>query len=330
MTVDSFDELLVLLSPSLQRQHTNMRSPVSPAERLLVTLRFLATGETFASLHYQFRLGRSTVQGIVHDTCQKIWEVLQPIFMPSPTEQLWKDAADSFLKKAKFPNCVGAVDGKHIRIQLPSGSGSRYYNYKKYFSVMLMAVVDANYKFLTIDVGSYGSTADSNIFRSSLIGSRLYNGTLNLPGPKPIQEHGEPMPHVMVGDEAFALYVNLMKPYPKRDLDTKKKVFNYRLTKARRFVECVFGVLSNKWRVFHSTLVMTPDHVDNVVKAACVLHNFVREKEGVNYDEIVDAAFTDHTGSFVRHTSAAGTVRDKFVNYFVSSVGEDPFQYSQI
>ncbi|XP_068114890.1 uncharacterized protein [Hyperolius riggenbachi] len=330
MSVGSFDELLILVSPLICRQLTNMRMPVSPAERLLVTLRFLATGESFASLHYQFRLGRSTIQSVVHDTCRQIWEVLQPLYMPEPTEEVWKEAAQVFQAKANFPNCVGAVDGKHIRIQLPAGSGSRYINYKKYFSLVLMAVVDAQYRFLAVDLGSYGSTAGSNIFRLSNMGKKLYAGQLNLPGPCPIIEGGDPFPHVLVGDEAFALHTNLMKPFPRTDLDISKRIFNYRLSRARRYVECAFGILSNKWRVFHTTLVMTPDNVENVVKAACVLHNFVRMKEGVNSDEIPDHAFTDTHSTAVSRNNEAGDVRTRFANYFVSREGAIPFQYEQI
>ncbi|XP_068115975.1 uncharacterized protein [Hyperolius riggenbachi] len=309
MSVASFDELLYLVSPLICRQHTNMRQPVSPAERLLLTLRFLATGESFASLHFQFRLGRSTIHGIVHETCKKIWEVLQPLYMPEPTEEVWKEAAQVFKAKADFPNCVGAVDGKHmVRIQVPTGSGSRYYNSKKYFSVVLMAVVDANYRFLAVDVGSYGSTADSRIFRSSSIGQKLYAGQLNLPAPCPIVE---------VGDEAFALHPNIMKPFPRKNLDTTKRVFYYWLTRARRYVECAFGILSNKWRVFHTTLVMTSDNVDNVVNAACVLHNFVRMKEGINSEEIPDHGFIDVSSNFVTGNNEAVDVRSRFANYFV-------------
>ncbi|XP_068122049.1 uncharacterized protein [Hyperolius riggenbachi] len=330
MSVSSFDELLMLVSPLIRRQRTNMRMPVSPAERLLLTLRFLASGESFASLHYQFRLGRSTIHGIVHDTCRRIWEVLQPLYMPEPTEDTWKEAARGFKAKANFPNCVGAVDGKHIRIQLPTGSGSKYFNYKKYFSIVLMAVVDAQYKFIAVDVGSYGSTADSHIFRSCSIGQKLYAGELNLPTPCPIADGGQPFPHVLVEDEAFALHTNLMKPFPKRDLDIRKRVFNYRLTRARRYVECAFGILSNKWRVFHSTLIMTPDNVDNVVKAACVLHNYVRMKEGINSDEVPDHPFTDTQSVSCRGSNEAGDVRGRFANYFVSREGSIPFQYSKI
>lgn len=87
-----------------------------------------------------------------------------PIFLPDPSKIDFKSKADEFLHKWNFPNCILAIDGKHIRIRCPSNSGSQFFNYKDYFSIVLLAMVDANYKFVAIDVGSYGREGDSGIF----------------------------------------------------------------------------------------------------------------------------------------------------------------------
>lgn len=73
---------------------------------------------------------------------------------------MWLKIAKEFNKRANFPNCLGAVDGKHIRIIKPERSGSLYMNYKHYFSIGLLAIADANYKFIYVDVGSYGKDSD--------------------------------------------------------------------------------------------------------------------------------------------------------------------------
>ncbi|XP_069601871.1 uncharacterized protein [Ranitomeya imitator] len=136
LSIEAFDRLLILLGPHLTYEDTVMRRAISAEERLLITLRFLATGESYTSLHLQFRVGKSTISQIVQCTCTVIWQKLRPIVMPCPTEETWLQVAAGFQTVANFPNCVGAVDGKHVRVLKPPRSGSRFFNYKKYFSVM--------------------------------------------------------------------------------------------------------------------------------------------------------------------------------------------------
>ena len=90
--------------------------------------------------------------------------------MPEPTTKHWLEISNKFYTKTNFQNCLGAVDGKHIRIQNPKNTGSLFFNYKKYFSIILMAVVDAHLSFIDIDVGSFGKESDSNILKESSFG----------------------------------------------------------------------------------------------------------------------------------------------------------------
>lgn len=64
--------------------------------------------------------------------------------------------------------------------------------------------------------------------------------------------------YVFVGDEAFGLSQHVLRsPYGGRNLTKNKHIFNYRLYRARRYVECAFGILSNKWRLFHQPINVT-------------------------------------------------------------------------
>jgi hypothetical protein len=81
--------------------------------------------------------------------------VWRSVFLEAPTEEEWLDIAAGFKRDANFPHCVGAIDGKHIRIIKPSNTGSFYYNYKNYFSLVLLAVCDSNYMFRAVDIGVY-------------------------------------------------------------------------------------------------------------------------------------------------------------------------------
>ncbi|KAM3930996.1 uncharacterized protein RB166_004486 [Leptodactylus fuscus] len=276
------EELQDHLATHLQHQDTIMRKALSPTERLVITLRFLATGESFASLHLQFRVGKSTISRVVKSTCHLIWQHLQPIVMPSLTQEIWLQAAAGFQSVANFPNCIGAVDGKHVRVQKPPHSGSLYFNYKKYFSVVLMAVADARYRFIAIEVGAYGSTGDSRALLSSILYCTVLLDQVTLPPPRPLPGTTHPVPFVMVGDEAFPLLKYLLRPYPWMRKDARKRVFNMRLSRAQHFVECTFRLMSSKWRVFTCALQLAPDIVDMVIKAACVLHNFVLDYASPN------------------------------------------------
>lgn len=86
------------------------------------------------------------------------------IAIPQPTMEEFKNSAEKFSHKWNYPNAVGAIDGKHIRIKCPAKSGSLYFNYKEYFSIVLLAIVNADYKFLAIDVGSYGREGDAGMY----------------------------------------------------------------------------------------------------------------------------------------------------------------------
>ena len=108
-------------------------------------------------------MGVSTVHYIVKWTCTIIWQVLSPIELKEPDEEDWKRIERKFATRWNFPNCCGAMDGKHVVIQSPGRSGSLYYNYK---GIVLMALIDADYRFIYVDIGEYGSNSDSGIFKN--------------------------------------------------------------------------------------------------------------------------------------------------------------------
>ena len=101
---------------------------------------------------------------------------------------------------------------------------------------------------------------------------------LALPSVRPLAgTEGPYAPYFFVGDEGFALNGDILRPFGGSSLSVKKKgVYNYRLCRARRYVECAFGILSNKWRIFQRPLNVSPGFAVDIVKACVVLHNFVR------------------------------------------------------
>ena len=85
--------------------------------------------------------------------------------MPEKTKEDWLEIAEPVHQKTDFPHCVGAVDGTHIRICKPDKSLLQFFNYKSYFSIVLMTLIDSDYNFTSIDVGAYSASSDSNVFK---------------------------------------------------------------------------------------------------------------------------------------------------------------------
>lgn len=92
------------------------------------------------------------------------------------------------------------------------------------------------------------------------------------------------MPYFLVGDEAFGLSNHVLRPFAGNNLGRNKRIFNYRLCRARRYIECTFGILANKWRIFHRPLNVNIKLAVSITKASCLLHNFTRERHGVNFE----------------------------------------------
>lgn len=135
-----------------------------------------------------------------------------------------------------------------MAIKKPSKSGSSYLNYKKIFSIILLGISDANCRFLYCGVGVNGKASDGGVLAKSKF-YQLSNQKLNIPK----RRCGE-MPFVFIGDAAFPLRPDLMKPFGIRNLNAKGKVFNYRLSPARRIIENSFGILVTRFRCLSNTL----------------------------------------------------------------------------
>ena len=112
----------------------------------------------------------------------------------------------------------------------------------------------------------------------SNLGKAMDQGKLKLPGdaPLPGAEHLGDLAYVIVADEPFPLKANIMRPFPGKGISKEQQILNYRLSRARRIVENAFGILAARWRVYHSKIGILPERVNSIVKATCVLHNFLQ------------------------------------------------------
>lgn len=178
----------------------------------------------------------------------------------------------------------------HIRcfgwkLEWMAHSGSNFYNFKGFFSVVLFALVDAHTRFIYINVGANGKTSDSTIFQSSFLYNSIKNKTLNIPRPKKLSDRLGDIPYFFIGDDAFSLSEFLMKPYNRNlKLSVAEEIFNYRLCRARMTVEMAFGRLTNRFRIFHKPIEVSPLTCDKIIRTCCTIHNFLTIKRTCSAD----------------------------------------------
>lgn len=244
-------------------------------KRLAVTLRYLVTGSSFVSLSGDFIMGVSTVSEIVKETCVAIIKCLKEYSKPPTTADDWKAIADEFWKEWNYPNCIGALDWKHCRIKPPANFGSHYINYKKEHRIVLMALVGPDYRFIHADVGMNGRVSDGGVWSRISLKKKLFGNEIILPAPAPFN-------YPIVGDAAFPLSTKLMKPYSTNLMENNKerRIFNYRLSRARNKSENCFGILVHRFDLLSKPIRTRPESAIKSIMAAMSLHNWLMTKKG--------------------------------------------------
>ena len=139
-----------------------------------------------------------------------------------------------------------------------------------------MAVADASYMFTFVEVEDYGRQSDSSVFGNSSFGQALNDGSLNIPEDGLLSNSGYRGKYCFIADEALPLKDNLQRPYPGRNLGEMKRIYNYRLSRARRVVENAFGILSARWQFLRSPMQTQPEKAANSILASVALHHWLK------------------------------------------------------
>ncbi|KAB0790274.1 hypothetical protein PPYR_15388 [Photinus pyralis] len=282
-----FEKLLSEINQKISKQDTFMRDSISARSRLEITLRFLATGETYRSLMYATR---------IHER---------------------------------------ALDGRHIKFRPPQSAGSFYFNYKGDHSIVLLGLSDACYKFTYVNVGVNGRVSDGGLLRESKLWEALLKNALHFPPSSPLPGRSTSIPYVIIADDAFPLMTHIMKPYSQRGLSYDCKIYNYRLSRARRMIESTFGILANRFRVLLNPINLSPEKVEVITLCCVVLHNLLVTENRVAYcDILADAQNMDtllhiagHHGN--RNSSNARSIRDELKDFF-NTTGAREWQHEQV
>ena len=344
-----FQELLQRVQGRLTKQDTNYRKALEPSMKLAITLRYMASGESYHSLMYGFRVAHNTISKFVPEVCAAIVAELAVEVMKVPQNaEDWREIADYFSQRWNFHHCVGAIDGKHVAIRKPKHGGSLYFNYKGFHSIILMALVDGDYKFRWAEVGTNGAASDAQIFNDCELHDMHDDGQLPFPAPEPLPHDDRDMPYFYVADDAFALQKWLMKPHSLRGLTRGQRIFNYRLSRARRVVENAFGILAQRFQCMLTTMRQSTQNVEKIVMACMCLHNFLRMRNPGIQNGMLDQEDEDHNyvpGAWregtellgdghhrggARATTPAKLQRDYLTAYYNSPVGAVEWQDQMI
>lgn len=311
---------------------------------------FLTTGATTVTLAHIYRVGPCSAGRIIKQVCRAlVWKLKKKYIQVPSTDAEWMEVVNGFDQRWHYPGCVGALDGKHIRMRKPAKSGSYFYNYKGYFSIILMALVNYNYEFIFTDIGAEGAASDGGVWRNCQLHQDLASGDVKLPPDVLLKGTNKTVCCHIVGDDAFPLSTNLMKPYAKRELTDREAVFNYRCSRARRLVENVFGIAAARFRVLHTEISFNPLVTSRIVLAIATLHNIMRKVSGAAYIppgmcdgqgnsfcvqpgtwRIQDGNTLQMTGLRGAHarnaTNDAKNMRDAIADYFVTDLGKVSWQ----
>lgn len=258
--------------------------------------------------------------------------------MPVPTTDEWKEIAKRYYELWNLPNCLGSIDGKHIRIQKFPNTGSANYNYKGYHSIILLGCCDADGYFTSIECGFAGRNSDGGVFQVSALGHWLEREGLNIPTEStalPNDATGNRFPYYFVGDNAFPLRRNLLRPYSVRNLDNVKRIYNYRLSRGRKSIECTFGMLTQKFQVLLKAISCRKySTIISIIQCVCILHNYIRRYDGVQYTTTTDSFNVSnirHVPILIPNMTFVNTpngLRNYLANYFMQPNVALPWQWN--
>ena len=273
---ETFSFILARIRHALERDTVN-EEPISPECRLAIGLYRLARGDYYYTIAEMTGLGVSSV-------CTICSEVTRAI-----VENMWEDCVNKHLPKTpeefktkivdmeelwQFPYCWSVVDGCHIPIKCPPGgleSCKEYHNFKNFYSIVMMALVDSKCRFIWGTCGFPGNSHDAIIFQSTQLWSDIKEG--NFIPEIAANLNGVLVPPLVVGDSAFPFQPWLMKPYGNAVLTPEQRYCNYRLSRARMVTEECYGQLKGRWRILLRKCEGSKEEVRVATLACMVLHN---------------------------------------------------------
>uniref|UniRef100_A0A034VUS6 Putative nuclease HARBI1 n=1 Tax=Bactrocera dorsalis TaxID=27457 RepID=A0A034VUS6_BACDO len=324
MKRQSFNKLCIMLK-GLERKNTNYRKSIQLEKRIAIAVYALGSSADYRTIGNMFGIGKSSVCTILIEFCREVWRCLWPLYLNKfPMNEIQLREYLNGFESLGFPQVLGAIDGCHIEVRPTTEDAMDYYNDKGRYSTVLLALVDARCRFIYINVGSPGSCNDSSIFESSSLKCQLVQSSLFKDVSKQISSVNVPV--VLLGDSAFKLDEHLMKPYPfRKNQPLNEKKYNNALSKCHRVVETAFDHLKARFRRVGKGFESHMANTKAVIKACCVLHNFLNEEnDEINVRWIAAQQIENQTRQLPENepdipgnvSPRAEEIRQAFVSYF--------------
>ncbi|XP_071373093.1 putative nuclease HARBI1 [Centroberyx affinis] len=282
---------------------------------VLITLYWLAHGLSYSVVSRAFQVPKTTVHRVVHQLCGSL-VAIRGQHIRYPAEEDVPAVALGFTELSgspAFTNCVGALDGCHIRIKTPPGPhGQDYINRKLFASVQMQALCDSYGRFINLFVGYPGSVHDTRVLKNS----SLYTAA-RYPPPG----------YFIIGDGGYPCIrapITLLTPYREPLQGRVQERYNRHHARARSVIERAFGMMKTRWRcLFFKALEVHHTFVPDVVTVCAVLHNIcLTAGDVVDPDDDRPDAVEVPPPRPVRNEQGGQGVRDRLAAQISAPVGQ--------
>ena len=122
----------------------------------------------------------------------------------------------------------------------------------------------------------------------------IESGKIGFPAADPLPNDNRDTHYFIIGDDAFPLRTWMMKPFSRRNMDHDERIFNYRLSRARRIAENAFGILPNRFAILLMTMYQCTETVEEIMLACCTLHNVMRMRYPHAQNAVLDQEDDNH------------------------------------
>ncbi|XP_050331421.1 uncharacterized protein LOC126760082 [Bactrocera neohumeralis] len=275
MSRASFDILCGLVS-KMKRADTNWRKAIELQKRVAIALFTLGSSLKYREISELFGVGISTVCEIVYEFCEEVWKTMSTYINKLPPKK--EDLAEyiSGYCKLGHPQCMGVIDGYHIKVRPNATVAKEYLNNRGWYSIILLALVDYRCRFLYVNIGTPGLCTYSQTYNASALRVLLNNNELLTGYKKEID--GVEIPVYIIGDSSFEFSKSLMTPYPvSTSLTENKKQFNNKLLACKKVADNAFRHLKARFRRIGIGIDNRKGNAPLIIRSTCILYNFLNE-----------------------------------------------------